>query len=65
MRAYLVTTATLAAVIVVLHIARLFGEWADITSDAGKLATITVTTLVAAALVIWAIRLLRRIPKQV
>ena len=65
MRAYLVTTAILFAVIVVLHIARLFGEWSDITSDGWKLATIVVTTILAGALSIWAIRLLRGTSKQV
>ena len=65
MRAYLLTTAILFAVIVVLHIARLFGEWSDITSHGSELATIVVTTIVAAALSIWAIRLLRGTSRQV
>ncbi len=65
MRSYLITTAILFAVIVVFHIARLFGEWTHITSDGWELATIVVTTVLAAALSLWAIRLLRGMPKQV
>lgn len=64
MRAYLVTTAIVFALVVALHIARLIGEWSSITSDGGALATTVATALLAAALSIWAIRLLREMPRQ-
>ena len=56
MKAYLVTTATLFALIAVLHLWRVFEERSSLARDPWFL----IITVVAAALSGWAISLLRR-----
>jgi hypothetical protein len=56
MRAYLVTTGLIFALIVVAHIARILGESAELARDPAYLAL----TLLAAGLSGWAGFLLRR-----
>jgi cytochrome bd-type quinol oxidase subunit 1 len=56
MKAYLVTTATLFALIAVLHLWRVFEE----RSSLGRDPWFLIITVIAAALSGWAISLLRR-----
>ena len=56
MRAYLVTTGLIFALIVIAHIARMMGESAQLARDPVYLAI----TLLAAGLTVWAGLLLRR-----
>jgi hypothetical protein len=60
MKAYLVTTATLFALIAVLHLWRVFEERSSLARDPWFL----IITVVAAALSAWAFSLLRRRPAQ-
>ncbi|PZR74175.1 MAG: hypothetical protein DLM73_08680 [Chthoniobacterales bacterium] len=59
MKAYLVTTAALFALITIAHIWRMMKE------DGGLLAnpTFVVLTVVSAALCLWAVLLLRRVSR--
>lgn len=60
MKAYLVTTATLFALVAVLHVWRVFEERASLGHDPWFL----IITGIAAMLSGWAISLLRRGPAQ-
>ena len=60
MKAYLVTTATLFALVAVLHVWRVIAERDSLGRDPWFL----IITLIAAALSGWAISLLRRGPAQ-
>jgi len=60
MKAYLVTTATLFALIAVLHVWRVFAERDSLARDPWFL----IITVIAASLAGWAISLLRRGPAQ-
>lgn len=60
MKAYLVITATLFALIAVLHVWRVFEERDSLARDPWFL----IITIIAAALSGWAISLLRRGPAQ-
>jgi hypothetical protein len=58
MRAYLVTTGSVFAVLALVHIWRIVGEWPRLLNDRGEILEAAVG-IVAAALTIWAWRLLR------
>ena len=60
MKAYLVTTATVFALVAVLHVWRVFEERDSLARDPWFL----IITVIAAALSGWAITLLRRRPAQ-
>ena len=64
MRAYLVTTGTLFGLIAVAHLARTITESQRLASDARFYLEGPGLGLVAAALSLWAWRLLRRAPKS-
>lgn len=56
MKAYLVTTGVLFALITVAHVARIIDEWPHLATDPWYL----LITTAAAALCLWAWRLLRQ-----
>jgi hypothetical protein len=60
MKAYLITTGTVFALIIAAHIARVFAEGAHLLKE----PTFILTTVLSAALVVWAWRLLRNQPRQ-
>jgi hypothetical protein len=59
MKAYLLTTATIFGVIAFLHVLRTVGEWQRLSSDPGFIVEGPLLGLVAAALCVWAVQLLR------
>jgi len=59
MKAYLITTATLFGLLALAHVWRTIAEWSRLAHDRGLLVEGPVIGLVAAALSIWAWRLLR------
>ena len=59
MKAYVMTTGALFAVLVVLHVWRALVEGSSLLKDPFFIAT----TLAAAALAVWACRLLTKTPK--
>jgi hypothetical protein len=59
MRPYLVTTGLLFALLAVAHIARTIAEWPRLATDPGFILEGPGIGLVAAALGLWALRLLR------
>jgi protein-S-isoprenylcysteine O-methyltransferase Ste14 len=63
MKAYLVTTGLLFALVTVLHVAR-FEVWRTATTEPMFVAGYALITLLAAALSIWAWRLFVRVPKS-
>ena len=65
MKAYLITTGTIFAVVTVLHVARMAGEMRNqFTTDPSQAWSYVLLTLVTAALSIWAFRLLPRLPRS-
>ena len=56
MKAYLVTTGAIFGLITVAHLWRIIDEWPHLSSEPGYL----LLTAAAAALGLWALRLLRR-----
>jgi hypothetical protein len=64
LRAYLVTTGTLSGLIAVAHLARTITEAQRLASDPWFYLDGPGLGLVAAALSLWACRLLRRAPKS-
>jgi ABC-type cobalamin transport system permease subunit len=60
MKAYLITTGTLFGILAVAHVARTVAESRRLTTDAGFLLEGPGIGIVAAALSVWAWRLLRR-----
>ena len=59
MRPYLVTTGLLFALLAVAHIARTIAEWPRLATDPGFILEGPGIGLFAAALGLWALRLLR------
>ena len=60
MKAYLLTTGTVFALITAAHIWRVFAESTSLARDPG----FVVLTIVTAALSVWAWRLLRRLARS-
>jgi hypothetical protein len=60
MKAYLITTGTIFAVITVLHIWRVAAEWPHGTPGAGFLALMAALIVIPAALALWAVLLLQK-----
>ena len=61
MKAYLLITGALFGLLVVAHVWRAIAEWPALLHDSGQLVEAAIG-IVAAALSIWAWRLLRRLP---
>lgn len=59
MKAYVIITGTIFGLIFVLHTARMFAEGWHVATE----PTFLILTILAAALCIWACRLLKRWPK--
>ncbi len=59
MKAYLLTTGALFAVLALAHLARTIAEWSRLTTDPGFILEGPGIGIVAAAIAIWAWRLLR------
>jgi hypothetical protein len=60
MKAYLATTGAIFGLLAVVHIWRIIAEWSHLARDPWYLAGIAAISAVAAALSIWAWRLLFR-----
>jgi hypothetical protein len=60
MKAYLITTGTIFGLMAVLHLLRAIGERQKLTTDPGYFLSMAALGVVAAALSVWAWRLLRR-----
>jgi hypothetical protein len=59
MKAYLVTTGALFALLALAHLLRTIGEWSRLTHDPGFIVQGPGIGLLAGALCFWAFRLLR------
>jgi hypothetical protein len=59
MKAYLMTTGSLFALLAVVHIWRIIGEWPRLLNDSGEILEAAIG-VAAGALSIWAWRLVRR-----
>lgn len=59
MKTYLITTGTLFGLLALAHVARTIAEWHRLTTDRGFILEGPGVGLVAAALSLWAWRLLR------
>jgi hypothetical protein len=59
MKAYLITTGTLFALLAVAHLLRTIAEWSRVTTDPGFILEGPGIGVVAAAITFWAWRLLR------
>ncbi len=64
MRPYLITTGLLFAFLAAAHIVRTIAEWSRLTSDPGFIVEGPGIGLFAAALGVWAWRLLRLSPSS-
>jgi CDP-diglyceride synthetase len=60
MKAYLVTTGVLFALLALAHVARTIAEWSRLTTDPGFLIEGPGLGIVGVALALWAWKLLRR-----
>ena len=60
MKAYLITTGTLFALLALAHLLRTISEWQRLTTDPGFIVEGPGIGIVAAALSFWAWSLLRR-----
>ena len=60
MKAYLVTTGTVFGLIAVMHLLRAIEEWSLLTTHPWSFLGMAALGVVAAALCVWAWRLLRR-----
>ncbi len=63
MKAYLMTTGTLFALLALVHLWRIIGEWPRLITDPGEILEAAIG-VAAAALCIWAWRLLRVVPRS-
>ncbi len=61
MKAYLITTGALFALLTVLHLARIVAEWGRAGADRGFVFQMAVLSVLTTALAVWAWRLLRRL----
>jgi uncharacterized protein (DUF2062 family) len=59
MRAYVITTAIVFSLLVLAHIARIFAEGLQVAWD----PFFALSTVLAAGLCVWALRLLKRLPR--
>jgi hypothetical protein len=59
MKAYLITTGTVFALLALAHLLRTIAEWPRLTTDPGFLLEVPGIGIAAAALCFWAWRLLR------
>ena len=59
MKSYLITTGTLFALVAVAHLLRTIAEWQRLTTDPGFLIEGPGLGVLAAAIGVWALRLLR------
>jgi hypothetical protein len=59
MKAYLLTTGTLFALLAAMHLWRAVAEWTHLSSDPSLVLGVATIGVVAAAMSIWAFRLLR------
>lgn len=59
MKAYLITTGTVFGLIILAHIGRVVQEGSHLAKE----PSFILATVIAAALAIWAIALLRRLPR--
>jgi len=64
MRPYLITTGLLFALLAAAHILRTIVEWSRLTTDSGFILEGPGLGLFAAALAVWAWRLLRLAPSS-
>ena len=62
MKAYLVTTSTIFALLAVAHVLRTVAEWSRVVADPLFFLEVPGIGVVAAALSAWAWRLLRVVP---
>jgi hypothetical protein len=60
MKAYLITTGALFALLALLHFVRTIADWRRLATDHGFILEGPIIGLVAAALGLWAFRLFRR-----
>jgi hypothetical protein len=60
MKAYLITTGVIFALVTLLHIARMVMEWDHFGNDPWSLASFALLTLATAALTVWAWKLFPR-----
>jgi hypothetical protein len=60
MKAYVATSGTIFGLLVIAHLLRVFAEGTRVASD----AFFVVSTLIAAGLSLWAVRLLRQSPQR-
>jgi hypothetical protein len=63
MKAYLITTGVIFALVTVLHIARMVTEWSHFGNDPVELVSYTLLTLLTAALAGWAWKIFPRSAK--
>lgn len=64
MKAYLITTGVIFALVTVLHIARMVMEWSHFSGDIWDMASYSLLTLFTAVLAVWAWKLLPRAPRS-
>jgi hypothetical protein len=64
MKAYLITTGAVFALVTLLHIVRMVTEWNHFGNDPMELASYVLLTLATAALSAWAWKLFPRSPAK-
>ena len=64
MKAYLITTGTLFALVAAAHVARTVAEWRRLATEPSFILEGPVLGLVAGAIALWAWRLLRGRPRS-
>ena len=62
MKAYLITTGTLFALMTVLHVFIMFEHWHSPTRDLHSILAPVVICVLSAVLALWAFRLVRSVP---
>jgi hypothetical protein len=62
MKSYLVTTAAIFGLLALVHLLRTIAEWSQIGSNPGFIVEGPGIGLLAAALCVWGVRLLRSAP---
>jgi hypothetical protein len=63
MKAYLLTTGTLFALLALVHAWRIIGEWPRLMHDTGEIIEAGIG-VAAGALCFWALRLLRQVARS-
>ena len=59
MKAYLITTGSLFALIALMHLLKAIADWHNVTANPGEYFSMAALGLVALAISLWALRLLR------